>query len=141
LPTASAVALACFLAMLAGCGGSGGGDQSTTRTVAGHTITVPKIATTSTRSTGARPTTTVPSTITLPGGQEIQRSTLVPFGNCLRSHGVDPNAAPGGFGTLTQQRIAQQVRAFRACASQLPPLLKQRYEQYRRRLQQQHQAG
>jgi hypothetical protein len=134
------VALAC-LTILAGCGGSDGGDESTTRTVAGHTITAPTTSTPSNGSTGTRSTTTLPSTITLPSGQEIQRSDLTPFRDCLRRHGVDPDESPGGFGSVSRQQIEEAVRAFRACASLLPAPLKERYEEYRRRLQERRQGG
>jgi hypothetical protein len=128
------VALACVVAV-AGCGGSDDDGGSATRTVAGHTITAPTTSTPRTESTPTASTATLPSTITLPSGAEIQRSALVPFGDCLRRHGVDPTAAPSGFGSLTPEKAREQVEAFRACASLLPPPLKQRYEQYRQRLQ------
>src|SRR3954452_13366640 len=90
------VGAAGLVAQAAGCGSGGGDSGSTTRTLAGRTITVPSISTTATR-TAPTTTGTVPSTLTLPTGQTIRTSQLTPFRDCLRRHGVQPlplNAPP-----------------------------------------------
>jgi hypothetical protein len=137
------VGAAGLLALAVGCGGGDGGSGSTTRTVAGRTITVPAVTSPTTSST-ATPTATgtVPSTITLPGGQTLRTSALEPFRDCLRRHGVQPpplNAPPPDYGSLTPQQIAQQralISARVACIPSLPSPLRQRYERLARQLRQ-----
>jgi len=141
------VAAAGLLALASGCGGGDGDNGSLTRTVAGRTITVPTTSQPGTGSTATNSTGTVPSTITLPGGQRIATSALIPFRDCLERHGVQPlplNASPPDFQSLTPQRIAQlraQFQARVACAPLLPPELRSRFERYRRELQQRRQNG
>lgn len=140
--------LIAIVAGLIGCGSGDGGSGSTTRTFAGRTITVPTISTQSTRSTRTGTTSgTVPSTVTLPGGQTINTAQLTPFRNCLRRHGVQPlplnSSSPPDFSHFTPQQRAQlaaQIRARVACASFLPSPLRERFEQARKRLQQRRQG-
>jgi hypothetical protein len=140
------VAAAGLLGLASGCGGGDEGNGSTTRTVAGHTITVPTVTTPNTGSTGTESTASVPSTITLPSGQRIQTSDLTPFRDCLRRHGVEPlplDRGQSGFGELTPERVAQlraQIQARLACAPQLPPPLRSALERYRRQLQERRQG-
>jgi hypothetical protein len=141
------VAAAGLMGLGAGCGGGDDDNGSVARTVAGHTITDPTVATSTTSSTNENSSTTVPSTITLPSGERIQTSDLTPFRDCLRRHGVEPlplDRGPSGFGELTPDRIKQlkaQIQARVACAPQLPPPLRRAFERYRRWLQERRQGG
>ena len=142
-----AVAAAGLLGLASGCGGGDDGNGSTTRTVAGHTITVPTVSTQSTGSTNTRSTATAPSTIRLPNGQRIQMSELTPFRDCLRRHGVQPlplDRGQTGFGELTPERVAQlraQIQARVACAPELPQPLRQAFERYVQQMRERRAGG
>jgi hypothetical protein len=142
------VAAAGLLGLASGCGGGDDGSGSTTKTIAGQTITVPTVTQSTTASTPATSgATTVPPTITLPSGARIQTSALTPFRDCLRRHGVEPlplNSPPPRLGDLTPERIAQlraQFQARTACAHLLPPELRRAVERYGREIQQRRQRA
>ena len=127
-----------------GCGSSDDGSGSTTKTIAGRTITVPTVtAPTTTSSAAGSRTGTVPSTITLPGGDTVLTRDLAPFRDCLRRHGVEPppldgSNQPGSFQSITPKRVDQfraEIRVWVACASFLPSPLRERLERYGDQLQ------
>jgi hypothetical protein len=139
-----AIALAGGIGLVSGCGGGDGGSGSTTRTFAGHTVTVPEIKTRST-TTGSTTTGTVPSTITLPSGVAVRTSQLTPFRDCLRRHNVQPPPLDSSSSTFTtpttpqeREQLAAEVRAWVACAPSLPSPLRERLERFGRQLRQRH---
>ncbi len=128
-----------------------------TRTVAGHTITVPTVSSPRTRSTGTNTGSSgtgigsnLSPTITLPDGTTVKRSALAPFRDCLVRHGVTgppqqlPQRSGKGFNGVNPQQASQirtRARAWVECAPQLPPPLRRAFERYRHRLQQRRQGG
>jgi hypothetical protein len=145
LRTLLVVGLAGLLGAAVGCGSSDEGSDSTTKTIAGRTITVPAVTapTTTSPATGPTKTGTVPSTITLPRGDTVQTRELAPFRGCLRRHGVEPppldgSKQSGDFGPITPERVAEfrtQVRVWVSCAPFLPSPLRERLERFGERLQ------
>jgi hypothetical protein len=141
-----AMGLVAVVGLLAGCGGGGGDDSaSVTRTFAGRTITAPAPPTTTSSEQGTATTGTLPQTIRIPGAGTIHASELAPFRACLRRHGVQPlaldsgQATPGAFSPDQVDRLRAQIRqqlpARTACAPELPPALRDAFEQFRKRFQ------
>jgi hypothetical protein len=145
--TAGAAALAACAIAVAGCGG---GDDSTT-TSAG--ATVPQVTTpgqfnpnsgsTATTPKGPNSTTTAPPRPgnVQPGAQPVQQA-LAPFRDCLSKHGVSLPLLDGA-GTGLQQARQRDPRQYRVqiqkafvCIPELPPMLRQRAEEFKRRFEQ-----
>ena len=105
-------------------------------TPGGHAITVPNLNTTGggRHQGGTPPTTTTPSTITLPNGLTVNVGQMTPFRNCLRDHGVTP--VPFGQAPRTPLPTRAEMRARIACAPKLPPALEHLYIRARRRFEQ-----
>ena len=147
--TCLALAVAGILAIASGCGGGDGGSGSTTRTIAGHTITVPTVSTPTTGTggnggTGSTSRYRLSPTITLPNGTRIPRTAMAPFRNCLTNHGVQAfQQTQLNKGRITQQQGAAfraRARAYVACAPQLPAPLHRAFEQYMRQLRERQQG-
>ena len=136
-----------LIGLVSGCGGGDGGSGSTTRTIAGHTITVPTVSTpsTGTNGTGSTATPRLSPTITLPNGTTIQRTAMAPFRNCLTSYGVQAfQQTQLKQGRITPQQgaaLRARARAYVACAPQLPAPLHRAFERYMRQLRERRQNG
>jgi hypothetical protein len=137
-----AVSLVICLLALAGCGD----DSSTSASDA----TVPQITTPSGVNSSRGSTTTPPATQGnpqanpnghsngSPGVQSLQEA-LGPFRDCLTHHGVSLGLLNGVGGAQRQQNPEQyrgQVEKAFACIPELPPQLRERAEQLKRRFEQ-----
>jgi hypothetical protein len=142
----AAVAIVAWLALLAGCGGGGDEDTSTSAGVP----TVPQVTSPAPASPdrGASTTRTVPGTGQaapsgsgqVPPGQQGFREVLAPFRECLDQRGVSLAALrPAGGGPPPGVSLAeykdQAEKAF-TCIPRLPPQLRERAELLKRRFEQ-----
>lgn len=144
---AAGAALIVCLAALTGCGGGGGEDSSTSARV----LTEPQITTPDLGNPDRSSTTTAPAD---PGGGQanpngqgagppgIQRvqEALAPFRECLDQQGVSLQSLRGaGGGPPIGQNPAQyrdQVERAFTCIPKLPPELRGRAEELKRRFEQ-----
>jgi hypothetical protein len=143
---AAAAALTVCLVALAGCGGGGGEDSSTSASAP----TVPQVTTPSEVSPDQGSSTTTPAVPGAGRGQGGQGigppgiqggpEALVPFRECLDQEGVSlqsllgPRGRPPGGQNPAQYR--DQVEKAFTCIPKLPPQLRGRAEELKRRFEQ-----
>jgi hypothetical protein len=131
--------------VLAGCGGGGGDDSSTSASLP----TVPQITTPSQVDPDRGSTSTTPAApgggqsqgrgVGPPGIQRVQEA-LAPFRECLDQQGVSLSSLRGaGAGPQGQKNSPQnrdQVEKAFTCIPKLPPQLRGRAEELKRRFEQ-----
>jgi hypothetical protein len=143
---AAVAAIAASLIALAGCGGDGDDNATTSASATAPQITTPGAFNPGTRSTpttrrGPETTTTTPPTSgsQAPGAAPVIQA-LAPFRDCLSRHGVDPAQFRAGSQWQGQQQrdpalVQKQIQAGIACIPELPPRLRKAAERLKRRYQ------
>jgi hypothetical protein len=144
---AAAVALTVCLVALTGCGGGGGEDSSTSASVLSEPqITTPDLGkpdrgsiTTTPTNPGAGQANPNGQGVGPAGIQRVQEA-LAPFRDCLEQQGVSLQALRGsGGGPPGGQNSVQyrdQVEKAFTCIPKLPPQLRGRAEELKRRFEQ-----